>query len=297
MRKHPILAALLILVVICVVFFVLVFSLSHFGDQYAYMVGGDKVGVVEIEGTIVEAEPTIERIVKFRKSKSVKAIILRINSEGGMVAPSQEIYQEVKRTCKEKKVIVSMESIAASGGYYVACAADKIVANPGTLVGSIGVILQLANIEELLKKVGLRSKIIKSGKYKDIGSMTREMTEEEETLLQEFSDDIYHQFIDAVVEGRGLPPEEVLKIADGRIFTGVQALKLGLIDSIGNLQDAIALAGGMVGIQGEPKVVYAEKKRFSLLDFFMEETSASVVKILEKVLHNRLTLYYLSTPP
>jgi len=143
----------------------------------------------------------------------------------------------------------------------------------------------------------LRSKIIKSGKYKDIGSMTREMTEEEETLLQEFSDDIYHQFIDAVAEGRGLPPEEVLKIADGRIFTGVQALKLGLVDSIGNLQDAIALAGGMVGIQGEPKVVYAEKKRFSLLDFFMEETSTSVVKILEKVLHNRLTLYYISTPP
>ncbi|MCK5011952.1 MAG: signal peptide peptidase SppA, partial [Deltaproteobacteria bacterium] len=206
----------------------MVFGISHFGDQYAFEFGGDRVGIVKIEGTIVESEPIIDKIIKFRKSKRVKAIVLRINSPGGMVAPSQEIYQEIKKACKEKKVIVSMESVAASGGYYIACTADKIVANPGTLVGSIGVILQIENIEELLNKIGLRRKVVKSGKYKDIGSITRPMTEEEEATLQVFSDDIYNQFVDAVAEGRSMKREEVLKIADGRIFTGAQAIELGL---------------------------------------------------------------------
>ena len=138
----------------------MVFGLSHFGEQYTYGFGGDRIGVVKIEGTIVESEPIIEKIIKFRKSKNIKAIILRINSPGGMVAPSQEIYQEVKKACREKKVVVSMGSIAASGGYYIASTADKIVANPGTLVGSIGVILQIENIEELLSKIGLKREIV-----------------------------------------------------------------------------------------------------------------------------------------
>ena len=221
MRRRPILTALLILIVICAVFFLMVFGISHFGDQYAFEFGGDRVGIVKIEGTIVESEPIIDKIIKFRKSKRVKAIVLRINSPGGMVAPSQEIYQEIKKACKEKKVIVSMESVAASGGYYIACTADKIVANPGTLVGSIGVILQIENIEELLNKIGLRRKVVKSGKYKDIGSITRPMTEEEEAILQVFSDDIYNQFVDAVAEGRSMKREEVLKIAEHRKKKGV----------------------------------------------------------------------------
>jgi protease-4 len=273
-----------------------VLGLSYFSDQYSFALTGDKVGVIKIEGTIIESEPTIDKIIKFRRSKGIKAIILRINSPGGMVAPSQEIYQEVKKTCKEKKIIASVESIAASGGFYIACAADKIVANPGTLVGSIGVILQIENIEELLKKVGLKRKVIKSGKYKDIGSMTRSMTKEEELILQEFSDDIYNQFIDAVVEGRDIKREEVLKLADGRIFTGAKAIKLGLIDKLGNLQDAISMAGEIVGIEGEPKVVYPKKKRSSILDFIFEEAIKSIARILEKMVHNKLTVYYLSTP-
>jgi len=295
MKKHPILIAFLILIVICAVFFLMVFALSRFGDQYTYVWGGDKIGVIEIEGTIFQAEPVIEKIIKFRKSKSVKAIILRINSPGGAVAPSQEIYQEVKKTCKEKTVVVSVESVAASGGYYIACAADEIIANPGTLVGSIGVILQIENIEELLKKIGLSRKVIKSGKYKDIGSMTRKMTAEEEAMLQEFSDDIYGQFIDAVVEGRNIKREEVLKLADGRIFSGAQAIKLGLIDKLGNLQDAISITGEMVGIKGEPRTIYPKKKKPSIFDFIFEESSKSIIRIIEKMVHDKLSVYYLST--
>ena len=295
MRRRPILTALLILIVICAVFFLMVFGISHFGDQYAFEFGGDRVGIVKIEGTIVESEPIIDKIIKFRKSKRVKAIVLRINSPGGMVAPSQEIYQEVKKACREKKVIVSMESVAASGGYYIACTADKIVANPGTLVGSIGVILQIENIEELFNKIGLRRKVVKSGKYKDIGSITRPMTEEEEAILQEFSDDIYNQFVDAVAEGRGMKREEVLKIADGRIFTGVQAVGLGLVDRLGNLQDAISIAGEIVGIEGEPKVIYPKKKKPSILDFIFEEAIKNVTRIIENMVHDKLKVYYLST--
>jgi protease-4 len=273
----------------------MVFGLSHFGEQYTYGFGGDRIGVVKIEGTIVESEPIIEKIIKFRKSKNIKAIMLRINSPGGMVVPSQEIYQEVKKACREKKVVVSMESIAASGGYYIACAADKIVANPGTLVGSIGVILQIENIEELLSKIGLKREIVKSGKYKDIGSMTRPMTEEEEAILQGFSDNIYYQFVDAVAEGRDMKREEVLRLADGRIFTGEQAIKLGLIDRLGNLQDAISMTGEMVGIEGEPKVIYPKKKRPSVFDFIFEEASKSIARIMENIVHDKLKIYYLST--
>ena len=293
--KRPILTAFIILGVICTLFFLLVLGLSRFDDQYFYGWGGERVGVVKLEGTIVSSEPVVEKIVKFRKDDSIKAIVLRINSQGGMVAPSQEIYQEVKKTCEEKTVVVSMESVAASGGYYVACAADTIVANPGTLVGSIGVILQLENIEELLKKIGLKSRVIKSGKYKDIGSMTRPMTKEEETILQEFSDDIYNQFIDAVAVGRGIERADVLKMADGRIFTGAQALKLGLIDTLGSLQDAITLAGEIAGIEGEPKVIYPKKKRPSILDFIFEETSKQIVRMIEKLVHDKLKVYYLPT--
>ena len=295
MKKRPILTAFLILIGICAVFFLMVFGLSHFGDQYTYGFGGDRIGVVKIEGTIVESEPIIEKIIKFRKSKNIKAIILRINSPGGMVVPSQEIYQEVKKACREKKVVVSMESIAASGGYYIACTADKIVANPGTLVGSIGVILQIENIEELLDKIGLKREIVKSGKYKDIGSMTRPMTKEEEAILQGFSDNIYYQFVDAVAEGRDMKREEVLKLADGRIFTGEQAIKLGLIDRLGNLQDTISMTGEMVGIEGEPKVVYPKKKRPSVFDFIFEEASKSIARIMENIVHDKLKIYYLST--
>ena len=296
MKNSPLITAFLILVVICAVFFVLVFAISYFGDQYAYGLGGDKIGIIKIEGTIVESETIIEKIVKFRKSASIKAIILRINSPGGVVAPPQEIHREVKKTCKEKLVLVSVESIAASGGYYIACAADSIVANPGTLVGSIGVLLPIENIEELLKKIGLQSTVIKSGKYKDIGSMTRPITKEEEVILQELIDNTFNQFVDVVAEGRDMEREDVLKIADGRVFTGAQAIALGLIDKLGNLQDTIAMAAEMVGIEGEPKVIYPKKKKPSILDFIFEEVAQSLARIVEKTVNDKLSLYYLPSP-
>ena len=297
MKKNPLITAFLILVSICTVFFVLVIALSYFGDEYPYGLGGEKIGIIKIEGTIVESESTIEKIVKYRKNEGIKAVILRINSPGGVVAPPQEIYQEIKKTSQEKPVVVSVESIAASGGYYIACAADLIVANPGTLVGSIGVMIPIENIEDLLQKVGLKSRIIKSGKYKDIGSMTRPMTAEEEAILQELIDDTYNQFVNAVAEGRGMNREEVLKIADGRIFTGAQAIKLGLIDKLGNLQDAIEIAAGMVGIEGEPKVIYPKKEKPSILDFIFEEVAKSVARVVESSLRGVLTGAYLTSSP
>jgi len=296
MKKYPLITAFLILGVICSVFFVLVFAISYFGEEFSFGLGGDRIGVVKIEGTILESDSIIERIIKFRKSESVKAVILRINSPGGIVAPPQEIYEEVKKTREVKKVIVSVESVAASGGYYIACAADTIVANPGTIVGSIGVMIPLENIAELLSKVGVSSTVIKSGKYKDIGSMTRAITKDEEAVLQELIDDTYNQFVDIVADGRGLTREQVLEIADGRVFTGAQALKLGLIDKLGNLQDTIDLAADMVGIEGEPKVIYPKKKKPSLLDFVFEGIAQSVSRIVEKVVSNKLAVYSVPTP-
>lgn len=296
MKKYPLVTAFFILVFICAVFFVLVFAISYFGEEFSFGLGGDRIAVVKIEGTIVESESVIEKIIKFRKNKNVKALILRINSPGGIVAPPQEIYEEVKKTCKEKKVIVSVESVAASGGYYIACAADTIVANPGTLVGSIGVMIPVENIGELLQKIGVSSKVIKSGKYKDIGSMTRPITEEEEVILQDLIDNTYNQFVDVVVEGRGMTREDVLKLADGRVFTGAQAIELGLIDKLGNLQDTIALAAEMVGIEGEPKVIYPQKKRPSIFDFIFEEVAQSLARVIEKMVSDKLSLYYLPSP-
>jgi protease-4 len=289
MKRYPITTALLLLLGICAVFFALVLALGYLGEDYPYGIGGEKIGIIKIEGTIVESESTIEKIVKYRKNSGIKAIILRINSPGGVVAPPQEIYQEIKKTSEEKPVIVSVESVAASGGYYIACAADMIVSNPGSLVGSIGVMIPIENIEDLLQKVGLKSKIIKSGKYKDIGSMTRPMTGEEEAILQELIDDSYNQFVDAVAEGRKMKREEVLQLADGRVFTGAQAVKLGLIDKLGNLQDAIDIAAGLVGIEGEPQVVYPKKERPSILDFIFEQTAASIARVVESVLRGVLT--------
>lgn len=296
MKKYPLVTAFFILVVICVVFFALVFAISYFGEEFSFGFGGDRIAVMKIEGTIVESESVIEKIIKFKKNKNVKALILRINSPGGIVAPPQEIYEEVKKTCKEKKVIVSVESVAASGGYYIACAADTIIANPGTLVGSIGVMIPLENIGELLQKIGVSSAVIKSGKYKDIGSMTRPMTKDEEAVLQELIDDTYNQFVDVVAEGRGLTREQVLQIADGRVFTGAQALQLGLVDELGNLQDAIDLAANLVGIEGEPKVIYPKKERLSLLEFIFEGIAEGVTRIVEKMVGDQLTVYSVPTP-
>jgi len=262
----------MVLGVLLCLFVISIGVLSYLTSRDESFWGKDKVAILEIKGVILDPQPTVEKLIRFRKNEQVKAIILRIDSPGGGVGPAQEIYAEVKKTQREKKVLVSVGSVAASGGYYIACAADQIMANPGSITGSIGVIMENVNVEDLLAKIGLRPNVVKSGKHKDIGSPLRSMTEEERKLLQGVLDSIHEQFIQAVAEGRKVPVEKIRPLADGRIFSGDQAKDLGLIDSLGNLEDAIAMAGQLVGIKGEPEVIYPEKKRFSILDLILEET-------------------------
>jgi protease-4 len=272
MKKHPVLLGIMVLGVLVSLFLVSIWVLSYFSNREESLWGGEKIAIVEIKGVLIDPQPTVEKLVKLRKNDRVKAIVLRIDSPGGGVGPAQEIHAEVKKAQQEKKVLVSMGSVAASGGYYVACAADRILANPGSITGSIGVIVESLNVEELLRKLGLRSTVVKSGKHKDIGSPLRPMTEEEKKLLQGVIDSVHDQFIRAVAEGRKLPVEKVRQLADGRIFSGDQAKSLGLVDELGNLEDTIALAAKMAGIKGEPEVLYPEKKKFSLLDLLLQET-------------------------
>jgi protease IV len=231
------------------------------------LAGRDGVAVVRVEGPILDSYQTVAELKAFAEDPLVKAIVVRIDSPGGGVAPSQEIYNAVKRVRKEKNktVIASMGTVAASGGYYIAVATDRILANPGTLTGSIGVIMQLANFQELLEKIGVKNVVIKSGKFKDIGSPFRPMQDEDRKLLQFVMNDVHRQFIDAVAEGRSLDVAEVEQLADGRVFTGQQAKSILLVDDIGDLHDAIKLAGELGGIEGEPRVLETSKP-FSFRD-------------------------------
>ena len=226
---------------------------------------GEKVAVVDIRGVISGSDETIKLIHTYRDDPSIKAIVVRIDSPGGSVAPVQEIYSELKKI--EKPIVASMGGSAASGGYYVACAADTIFANPGTLTGSIGVIMQFTQLKGLYDKVGLGHQVIKSGDFKDTGSPFRDLTEQERTVLQSTVDDVYNQFVDTIFEARGnlLTRAEIVELADGRIYSGKQALDAKLLDQLGNLPDAIKTAGELAGIEGKPKVVRKEKKT-SLLE-------------------------------
>lgn len=271
MRKHPVIFGIFLLILIGFVFFTLVYVLGTATEDKHSFALNNRVGVVKVEGVISDTHDIIEQLNQFGKDDSIKAIVLRIDSPGGGVAASQEIYAAVVDMKKKKKVVASMGSIAASGGYMIACAADKIVANPGTLTGSISAIMHFANVEELLKKVGLKASVVKSGKYKDIGSPVREMTTEEKKLLQELVDDIYDQFLDMVAQNRNIPKENVRDIADGRVFTGRQAHKLGLVDYLGDIGYAVTLAGEMSGIKGKPEVVYPKKKGSKFWDYVFRE--------------------------
>lgn len=261
MRKHPLRLGLILLLGVALLFFLAVYFSASMNGGVAFR--GERIGLVKIEGIIGESRGVIEEIHQYKKDPKIKAILLRINSPGGGVVPSQEIYEEVKKIREEgqKKIVVSMGSVAASGGYYIASASDRIVANPGTLTGSIGVIMELANVEGLLKKIGVESLVIKSGRHKDTGSPFRKMKPEEREILQQLLDDVHEQFIQAVSEGRGLPYQKVREFSDGRIFTGRQAKEMGLVDDLGNLQDAIQLAADLAGIEGEPRVVEKRERR------------------------------------
>ena len=240
--------------------------------------GGAKVAVVQVEGVIgtevsrgLDTEDIVRTLSEYRDDPAIRAVVLRINSPGGVVAPTQEIATAVRRLREAKKpVVASLGSVAASGGYYVAVAADRIYASPGTLTGSIGVVMQLANVEGLLKKVGVEYVVVKAGAYKDVGNFARPMTPEERRILQSLLDDVYDQFITAVAEGRGLEPQAVRAFAEGRIYSGRQAQGLKMVDEMGGLEDAIEAAAKMAGLPPKPKVIYP-RRRFSLRELLRNE--------------------------
>ncbi len=264
-------------------FFVLVLlafvGVSTIATEWTIQQGTDnKVGIVDVIGVIQSSQNIIKQIKSFRDDKHIRGIILRIDSPGGAVGPSQEIYDEVLKTRKSGKIIyASMGTLAASGGYYIASAADQIFANPGTLTGSIGVIMAFSNAQGLLEKIGLKPEIIKAGKYKDIGSPTRSMNQTEKNLLQDVVTDVHQQFIEAIANGRDISIAEVTKIADGRIFTGRQAYSLKLVDQLGGLQATISQLATKAGIIGTPYVI-REKPNTGLLDWILKtEISPSIV--------------------
>jgi protease-4 len=239
------------------------------------------VAIIEIKGVIAQSSDVIEELLQYREDDGVKAIVLRIDSPGGGVGPSQEIYEEILKVRKEKKVVTSMGSVSASGGYYIACASDVIVANPGTITGSIGVLMQFSSFEELFKKIGIKGVTLKAGAYKDAGSPFREMTPEEKRLMQLVLDNVHNQFIQAVAKGRNLDPAKVTEVADGRIFTGEQAKEYGLVDKMGNLQDAIEEAARLGNISGKPNIIYPRRKR-SLLDLLLREMASTLLDVLNE---------------
>ena len=283
MKRKRVLIGLVAIAGLLVLFFILFLAIGQYtsrsgSGKFAF---GDKIGVIEIRGVITQSFGIIEELQQYNEDERVKAIILRIDSPGGGVGPSQEIYREIQkiRSGKRKKIITSMGSVAASGGYYIASASDLIIANPGTITGSIGVLMEFTNIEELFKKIGIKGVVLKSGEHKDIGSPFREMTPEEKKLIQSVIDNVHQQFIQAVMEGRNLERSKVIEVADGRILTGEQAKKLGLVDQLGNLQDAIDTAARMAGIEGKPVVLYP-KRKFSLLDLLIEGITDAVLNTL-----------------
>ncbi len=284
-RKRDIVIGVIIAAVFVVAlgFFglVLIGLLTQDGEIEFAGLGGN-VGVVEMFGVMTESSgrPVIKQIEKWTDNKSIKAIVVHIDSPGGGVAIAQEIYSAIQRAREEKPVVAAMASVGASGGYYIACAADRIIANPGTITGSVGVILEFHTFKQLLDKLGIGTETVKSGRFKDVGSYSRSMTKKEELMLRSVVMDSYEQFIEAVSKGRGMEKDEIYPLADGSIFTGLQAHNLGLIDTLGGLREAVELAGELAGIEGEPKIVRPYRKKrigiFDLLGRFMESIDKTV---------------------
>jgi protease IV len=298
MKKRPVLMIVVTAAVLGVIFVIMLTLASFLGgnkrSSTLQVVGIDKVALVKVEGLLVSSEQVVDELNDYAEDGSIKAIVIRIDSPGGGVVVSQEIFNAVKNAKKEgKKIVVSMGTVAASGGYYVAAAADKIVANPGTLTGSIGVKMEFANVEKLLEKIGVKGMIVKAGEYKDMGSPFRDMTDQEKKLLQGVIDDVHNQFIEAVAEGRRLPTADVRAIADGRIFTGRQALDLKLVDQMGDLADSIRIAGDLAGIKGKPKVV-EKKKKIPFLEYLKEESAAWIADVFMRgISRSTVSLHYL----
>jgi protease-4 len=239
---------------------------------------GPKIGVIEISGVIQDSKDVLEDLKSFRDDESIRAVLVRIDSPGGAVAPSQEIHDAILETRKKKKVVVSMANVAASGGYYIAVAGDELIANPGTVTGSIGVISQFTIVKDLVAWAKVDVETVKSGALKDAGSPFREMSDDERAYWKGLIMDIYEQFVGAVAEGRKMKPEEVRALADGRVFTGKQALDAGLIDALGSFDFAVNRTAELAGIEGKPRLVYPEKDEEEVLRDLLASGARSVTR-------------------
>jgi len=264
--------AFLVIFILVFIIFIASFLTGIIGHGF-----GDKIGVVEIEGVIADGKDAMEDIVKFKEDDGIRGVIVRINSPGGSVGPSQEIYQELKKLAAKKKVYISASSVCASGGYYIASAGEKIFANPSTITGSIGVIMEQVVAEDLLKKIGIQPNTIKSGKFKDVGSPFRKMQDDERAYFQQILDSIHEQFIKDVAEGRKMPVEQAKKLSDGRVYTGAQAKELGLVDGIGTFYDTVDDMKKALGIKGKPVLVYG-KRPFSFLKWLISSATETIIK-------------------
>jgi protease-4 len=293
-HAHPILYGLLWVLLGLAGLMILGSAFVFWFDEDRSWKNEPRIGVVVLRGVILDSKNTVDLLKKYRKDDRVKAIIVRVDSPGGSVAASQEIYREIVRTLPLKKIVISMGNVAASGGYYVAVAGNRIMANPGTLTGSIGVVMQFSNIQELMKKIGVSLEVVKSGAFKDIGSPVRKMKAEERLLLEGVILNVHRQFVDTVAQARRLPKPEVEKLADGRIFTGEQAKTLGLVDELGSMEDAVEMTKKLARISGEVKLVYPEKRRFSLWDLVMNRVMG---EIRENLPLNGSTFDLLWVPP
>jgi protease-4 len=275
--------------------FSLVYVVLHGGRDSSGLGGfGDKIAVVDLDGVIMNPGPTVQQLKKFADDDSVKAIILHVNSPGGGVAASEEIYREVKRIRDEKKqrIVASIETVGASGAYYVSSATNKIYADKGSVVGSIGVIAEWVNYGDLLQWAKLKSVILKTGEFKDTGTPTRELTPAEKAYLQGLIDNMFHQFIQAVADGRAMKFDDVKAIADGRVWTGEQAMSLKLVDQLGDFQSAVEDTAKSVNIKGEPTLVRPEKDRKSLLDLMFGDVS-EYLPTREKIMDEHVSFYYM----
>jgi len=271
MKSHPVLSGCLITALV-ILFFVGVSVIAFsFLSKDKLIASKEKVGVVEVKGVLYDSRTILKQLAKFQDDPHIKAIVIRIDSPGGAVGPAQEILREIEKIKAKKKVVASLGTVAASGGYYIACGANLIMANRGTATGSIGVIMQFTNVEELTKKVGLDFFTLKSGRYKDVGSPFRTMTPEEKEYMQLLLDNIYKQFISDVARNRKIPLEKMKTLAEGKVYTGEEAKQVGLVDAFGNLPDAVKKAGELGGIKGKVEAVYPQKERFSLLRLLLSE--------------------------
>jgi protease-4 len=274
--------------------FALVYVTLHAGKDASLTAFGDKIGVVDLEGVILSPNPVVQQLKKFADDDSIKAIIIHVNSPGGGVAASEEIYREVKRIRDEKKkhIVASIETVGASGAYYVSSATNKIYADNGSVVGSIGVIAEWVNYGELLQWAKLKNITLKTGEFKDTGSPTRDLTPAEREYLQGMIDNMFSQFIQAVADGRKMKFDDVKTIANGKVWTGQQALPMKLVDQLGDFQSAVEDTAKSVGIKGEPVLVRPEKDRRTLSDLLFGDVSEWLPS-REKLMDQHIGFYYM----